>query len=77
MKQSILKRYPELTEEDVILRDDGQGIYLDIWKSDKPKPTMDQVKLWAAEDEQLPKPKTELELMQQALDELILGGSGL
>ncbi|MEH7157481.1 XkdW family protein [Neobacillus drentensis] len=77
MKDSILKRYPTLTEDDVVLRDDGYGVFIDVWNSDEHKPTMEQVTSWVAEDAKLPKPKTEIELMRQALDELILGGGGL
>lgn len=74
MKQSILRRYPELTEDDVVLRDDGEGVYIDIWGSGKPKPTMDEVLSWVEEDKNVPKPKTEMELMKEAIDDLILGG---
>ncbi|MCM3599403.1 XkdW family protein [Robertmurraya korlensis] len=86
MKPSILKRYPELSKDDVLLRDDnnGKGPYIAVWKSTKPKPTMDQVKQWVLEDEAIPKPltpeeeleqvKKQQELMQTALDELIFSG---
>ena len=74
MKQSILKRFPSMGENDVTLRDDGKGVFIDVWKSKDPKPTMAQVNAWVAEDAQQPKPKTELELMQRAIDDIILGG---
>ena len=74
MKESILKRYPTLGPDDVSLRDDGKGVFIDVWKSVQPKPTMAQVIAWVAEDGKLPKPKTELELMQRAIDDIILGG---
>lgn len=85
---SILKRYPELTFNDVELMDnkDGNGIRITMWKSDKPKPSMDQVKVWVDEDEAIPKPltseqeleqlKKQQELMQKALDDLIFSGGG-
>jgi hypothetical protein len=50
MKQSILNRYSELTSDDVVLRDDGNGIYIDIWRSTKPKPSMSQILQWVEED---------------------------
>jgi len=88
MLQSILKRYPTLNPEDVRLQDDGDGIYIAYWNSDEPKPTMEQVYQWVEEDSKFPKPKTEIEMLQQenkelkeyieviqlALDELLLGG---
>jgi hypothetical protein len=52
MKESILKRYPELSSQDLGLRDDGdeKGIYIEVWNSDKPKPSMEEVKAWHEED---------------------------
>lgn len=83
MKQSIIRRYPELTEKDISLRDDGKGIYIESWNSNLEQPTMEQVLLWVEEDKDLPKPLTELEelkikqeLMQQAIDDLIFSGGG-
>jgi hypothetical protein len=66
VKQSILKRYPELTVNDVELRDDAneKGVYIAYWNSDKPQPTMDQVKTWHEEDIQnYVEPKTVEELL--------------
>jgi hypothetical protein len=83
VKEAILKRYPELKEEDVFLQDDGdgKGPRLVTWNSDKPIPTMEQVYQWVEEDQNIPAPKSELEIIkenqeviQKALDELILGG---
>ena len=50
--QSILKRYPNLTESDFsfIDRYDGKGIVFEYWNSDDPQPTMEQVKQWNDED---------------------------
>lgn len=88
MKPSILKRYPELTENDVLLRDDtdGKGVQIVHWNSSKIKPSMDQVKQWVQEDDAIPKPvtpeqeleqlKKQQELMQAAIDELIFSGGG-
>jgi hypothetical protein len=65
MKQSILKRYPSLNENDFTLRDDGEGIFIDVWNCDDPKPTMEEVEQWALEDENEPKPKTEIDLLRE------------
>lgn len=59
--QSILKRYPTLTESDFsfIDRKDGNGKVFEYWKSETAvQPTMEQVRLWNDEDNQLPKPLT-------------------
>jgi hypothetical protein len=64
VKQSILKRYPELKEDDITLRDDGNGIFISYWNSEKPKPTITQVNQWVAEDEAEPKPKTEIDILK-------------
>jgi hypothetical protein len=64
-KQSILKRYPELDEKDIILMDNGEGVFIHFWNSDKTKPTMDQVNQWAEEDAKLPKPLSEIEQLQK------------
>jgi hypothetical protein len=65
VKQSILKRYPELKEDDITLRDDGAGIFISQWNSEEPKPTITQINQWVAEDEAEPKPKTEEELLRE------------
>ena len=65
MKESILKRYPGLTENDFSLRDDGEGVYIDIWNSEDSKPKMSDVISWVAEDENDPKPKTEVEALRE------------
>jgi hypothetical protein len=67
VKDSILKRYPELKFDDVVLRDDGdeRGIYIDVWNSDKPKPTIDEVNQWVQEDAALPKPLSDVEQLQK------------
>jgi hypothetical protein len=74
MIDSILKRYPELTNDDVILRDDGdgRGIYIDVWNCDKPKPTMDEVNQWVVEDAALPKPLSDIEQLQKDQADLFL-----
>ena len=68
MKESILKRYPTLSFDDVSLRDDGKGIYIDVWKSKETKPTMAQVLAWVAEDAKQPKPSVEDTLVQMEKD---------
>lgn len=75
-KDSILKRYPELLPEDVFIQNDsdGNGPRITLWNSDKPMPTAEQIEQWVEEDAQQPKPKSQLDLVQAALDDLILGG---
>ena len=70
MNQSILKRYPTLTEDDFTLRDDGEGIFIDVWKSKDPKPSMAQVFEWVKEDESAPKPKSEAEVLNAQMEDL-------
>jgi hypothetical protein len=72
MKQSILRRYSEMTEDDVVLRDDGdgRGIYIDVWNSDKTKPTMEEVLSWVDEDSTLPTPLSPIEQLQKDQAEL-------
>ena len=72
MKQSILKRYPELTEDDIVLRDDGKGVFIDVWKCNKPQPTTEQINQWVAEDENEPQPKTEVEALREENGQLNL-----
>lgn len=77
MLNSVLKRYPELTEEDVTLRDDGTGVYIEKWNSPEPKPTAFELKTWAEEDAKLPKPLTEKERiaeLENVVNMLLLGG---
>lgn len=50
MLQTLLNRYPELTKDDVRLRDDGEGVYVDYWNSDKPKPSPADLLAWNEED---------------------------
>lgn len=83
MKESILKRYPELTANDVTLRDDGEDVYIDVWNCIKAQPPLEQVLAWVEEDTNLPQKKSEMELlksqqvlMQAALDDLIFSGGG-
>jgi hypothetical protein len=71
MKQSILRRFPDITKYDIVLRDDGEGVYIDIWNSDKPKPTMEQVYQWVEEDSTLPKPLSEIEAIKKDQADLI------
>lgn len=73
MLQSILKRFPELTPEDVSLRDDadGKGVYIDKWNSDKEKPTPEEFKRWHEEDmADYTPPLTIEEQMQKQQEEL-------
>jgi hypothetical protein len=79
MKESILKRYPELTEHDVILigDDSGEIVVFGKWNSEKPIPTIEQVNQWVEEDAQLPKPLTTEERLAEAeniLNLILLGG---
>lgn len=59
-KQSILKRFPNLTENDFgfIDRNDGNGVVFEFWNGEELQPTIEQVKQWNDEDAQLPKPPT-------------------
>lgn len=82
MIESILRRYPELSKSDVSLRNDGNGIYIEVWNCDQSQPTIEEVNQWVEEDVNLPQPLSEMdqlkkqqELMQEAIDELIFGGS--
>lgn len=50
MKESILRRYPNIDPDSLILRDDGNGPYIDKWPATESKPTMDEVNAWVAED---------------------------
>ncbi|QIQ61226.1 XkdW-like protein [Bacillus phage vB_BcM_Sam46] len=50
MKNSIIKRYPGLTPDDVKLRDDGDGIYIEYWNHPKVQPSMEDVLKWYEED---------------------------
>jgi hypothetical protein len=79
MKESILKRYPTLSEDDFSLRDDmdGNGIYIDNWKSSEEKPTMEQVNAWVDEDSIIPKPLSTEERLaeaEQMINLFLLGG---
>lgn len=73
MKESILKRFPGLKESDFILEDrgDGNGIRISLWNNESPMPTMDEVLLWIAEDDALPKPLTPFEELQKQQADLI------
>jgi hypothetical protein len=59
-KESILKRFPELKDEDVFIQNDsdGNGPRIVVWNSDKPIPTAEQIQQWEQEDAQLPKQLT-------------------
>jgi endo-beta-N-acetylglucosaminidase D len=75
MLYSILKRYPELTEDDVMIvdRSDGKGPFIAYWNSDKPKPTTEQLLQWAEEDApEISVQKTDIELLEQENANLIL-----
>ncbi|QGF21728.1 XkdW-like protein [Bacillus phage vB_BcM_Sam112] len=50
MKDSIIKRYPGLRPEDVRLRDDDDGIYIEYWNHPKVQPSMEDVLKWYEED---------------------------
>jgi hypothetical protein len=53
MRESILKRYPNLKEEDIVfvdLSNEGGGIELSVWNSFETKPTMEQINQWNEED---------------------------
>lgn len=65
MKESILRRFPQLQPDDVLLRDDGAGIYLEVWNSEEPEPTMEKVLSWVEEDRDLPKAPTEQERIEE------------
>jgi hypothetical protein len=55
----MIKKYPELTPyEDFTLRDDGGGVYIDVWKSEKPKPSPADLKAWG-EDESFQQAKAD------------------
>lgn len=70
MLQSVLKRYPNLTINDIKLQDDGEGAFVATWNSEDPKPTPEQLKTWEAEDSKLPKPLTEIEETKKQITDL-------
>jgi hypothetical protein len=72
MQRSILKRYPELSEDDVVIRDDcdGNGAYIDIWNSEKPCPSMDTVRQWAFDDSK----ETKMTELEASCDKAIVAG---
>jgi hypothetical protein len=83
MLASVLKRYPELTEDDVMIVDRGEGPFIYQWNSQQPMPTPEELQQWSEEEvfppvqtpeEELLLLKEKQELMQQAIDDLILGG---
>ena len=88
MKDSILRRFPDLGPDDVRLRDDGDGVYIEKWPAGRQKPTMATVNAWVAEDENIEQPKTEIEILKEeneglqaqltsvldALDFILMGG---
>ncbi|AND39629.1 XkdW family protein [Cytobacillus oceanisediminis] len=71
MLNSVLKRYPSLTPNDVVLRDDGEGVYVHYWNSQEPQPTISELLAWQKEDEELPKQPTDQDRIV-ALEEALL-----
>jgi hypothetical protein len=71
MLESVLKRFPELTKDDVRLQDDGNGVYVAYWNSDKPRPTTEDLINWNTEDANLPKQLTPFEQLEKDQTDLI------
>jgi len=53
MKDSIIKRYPGLKWDDVMIQDntDGKGPFITYWNHPKPMPSMEDILKWVKEDE--------------------------
>ncbi|WP_226677183.1 XkdW family protein [Mesobacillus jeotgali] len=88
MIQSILKRCPNMTADQIELRDEGKGVFIHKWEGIDPEPTIEEVKSWHEEDmanyvpplppeEELKLVKKQQELMQAAIDDLIFSGGTL
>lgn len=73
MKEFLLARYPELSYDDVVLRDDGEGIYIDVWNSDTPKPTLENIKQWFEDDNFLLTKTNKYKELDNACESTILG----
>jgi hypothetical protein len=59
---------------DFVVRDDGQGQFISLWNIDAPKPTTEE--LAVAWEQYLlnppPKQKTQIEILQETVDQLVL-----
>lgn len=76
MKETILKRYPELSEDDIVLRDDngdGVNIYIDYWNSDLPIPTPTEIKQWEDEEKFIITKENKWNELDSACTNAILG----
>jgi hypothetical protein len=71
MLTSILKRYPELTSDKVMLVDRGKGVEIAKWDSDKPQPTLEEMNGWVEEDSLTPH-LTPIEQLQKDQAELMM-----
>jgi hypothetical protein len=69
--QSILKRYPSLSELDVGLRDDGKGVFVSRWNSTDPIPTVEQIQQWAEEDKLIQSEPSEFEQIKKQQTDLV------
>lgn len=68
--QSVLKRYPTLTESDIRLQDDGEGVFVSYWNNAEPKPTPELLIVWAEEDANLTESPTEIEETKKQITDL-------
>jgi hypothetical protein len=84
LEKAILKLYPDaVPNKDFLVVDDGNGPEIRNWKRKEPIPTLDQLQnVWTTynlgtvteEPSELDQIKKNQELMQAALDGLLLGG---
>jgi hypothetical protein len=73
MIESILKRFPELTKDDVNLMDNGEGVFVNVWNSDKPKPTKEELQSWFNEDDFVKVKQDKKDELDEACTNTILG----
>jgi hypothetical protein len=73
----IISKLPDygLSVEDISLRDDGDGVFIDQWNSELPKPSKEQVGAWLEEFQTLsahsePTPEEKIAQLEQENEEL-------
>lgn len=66
--------YPDLDEKDFVLKDDGDGPYILEWFAEITQPTHEELQtVWEQiKDIPIEKPKTQLEILQETVDKLVL-----
>jgi hypothetical protein len=75
VKDSIIKRYPNLTYDDIGLRDDGNGkTYIEFWNSNEYIPSMNEIMEWVNEDDFTAAKENKLNELEQACSNAILDG---